>query len=141
LKLDRTNFQRLAQARIDDAKALLDNQRWDGAYYLAGYSVECALKSCIIARLLVTDEFPEKGFSNSCYTHELSKLATIAGLEEKLTTDPVVRENWIIVESWKETFRYELRDTNEAKREAEALYRAVTDPAHGVLPWIQSLHW
>lgn len=141
MKLDRANFQRLAEARIIDAKALLDNQRWDGAYYLTGYAVECGLKSCIIARLLATDEFPEKGFSNSCYTHKLGKLLEAADLEEKLKqANPAVTSNWKVVESWNEESRYVLKEATEAKTTAEGLYLAVIDPAEGVLSWIRS-HW
>ncbi|WP_261360319.1 hypothetical protein [Gemmata massiliana] len=34
--MDRPQLQRLAKARLDDAAALLDKQRWSAAYYLAG---------------------------------------------------------------------------------------------------------
>jgi len=58
-------FQQLANERLDEAKALLNLGKWGGAYYLAGYAVELALKACIIKRprgpamdqnVLVTDE-------------------------------------------------------------------------------------
>jgi len=39
----------MAEERLRDAKALLDGQRWEFAYYSAGYAVECALKSCVLA--------------------------------------------------------------------------------------------
>ncbi len=29
-----------------DAEVLLDAGQWSGAYYLAGYAVECGLKAC-----------------------------------------------------------------------------------------------
>jgi len=45
----RDDFQKLANDRIADAKHLLEGKRWGEAYYLAGYAVECALKSCVIA--------------------------------------------------------------------------------------------
>jgi len=35
--------------RIEDATALLAASRWSGAYYLTGYALECALKSCVLA--------------------------------------------------------------------------------------------
>jgi HEPN domain-containing protein len=140
VKLDRANFQRLAKARIDDAKALLDNQRWDGAYYLAGYAVECGLKSCIIAKLLATDEFPEKSFSDNCWTHNLTQLVSLAGLKDKLDADADVSLNWTLVKDWNETVRYDLKGASDAKSKAEDLYHAVTDSAHGVLLWIQ-MHW
>ncbi|MCP5119377.1 MAG: HEPN domain-containing protein, partial [bacterium] len=45
--MNRTDFQNLALERLDDAKVLLDGGRYNGAYYLSGYVVECALKACI----------------------------------------------------------------------------------------------
>jgi hypothetical protein len=42
---------------------LLGLQCWSGAYYLAGYAVECGLKACIIKCLMTTDQFPERKFS------------------------------------------------------------------------------
>ena len=38
--------------RLREAKLLLDAKDWDGAYYLAGYAVEFALKIRIIAQRL-----------------------------------------------------------------------------------------
>ena len=53
-------FQRLADERVEEARALLAVGKWGGAYYLAGYGVELALKSCIIKHLMATDAF-QKG--------------------------------------------------------------------------------
>lgn len=139
MKLDRANFQRLAEARIEDAKALLDNQRWEGAYYLAGYAVEYALKSCILGNLLAAGEFPDKRFVADCYTHDLAKLLLLAGLRDKLGSDPKLEDNWLLVTSWNEQVRYKLwDDVGNPGKKAEEFLLAVTDPAHGVLPWIQA---
>ena len=46
----RSDFQKLAEDRIADAGALFEAHRYDAAYYLAGYAVECALKACIAKR-------------------------------------------------------------------------------------------
>ncbi len=43
--MNRAELQRLAKDRLLDAKALFAARRWSGAYYLAGYAVECALKA------------------------------------------------------------------------------------------------
>ncbi len=69
----RAEFQQLAEERLEEAKALLSLGKWGGAYYLAGYAVELALKACIIKRIMATDAFPEKEFSRNCYTHDLDK--------------------------------------------------------------------
>ena len=80
----RADFQQLADVRLREAKALLDLGMWDGAYYLAGYAVEVALKACIIKAVMATDAFPEKKFSENCWTHDLEKLIVLAGLSAKL---------------------------------------------------------
>jgi HEPN domain-containing protein len=45
--MNRSDFHRLTEIRIKEAKVLLDRKCYEGAYYLAGYAVECALKACI----------------------------------------------------------------------------------------------
>jgi len=44
LIVTKAEFQELAEQRLAEAKALLDQGQWDGAYYLAGYAVELALE-------------------------------------------------------------------------------------------------
>ena len=78
----RADFQQLAEERLLEAKALLDLRKWDGAYYLAGYAVELALKACIIKTLMPTDAFPDKEFSRNCYTHSIDKLLGLARQED-----------------------------------------------------------
>jgi hypothetical protein len=138
--VNKAELQRLARDRLRDAKALLAAKRWSGAYYLAGYAVECGLKACIIASLMKTDEFPEKRFSEQCWTHNLAQLVGLAGLKAALdaamAADPDLDSCWRIVKVWNESSRY--ARTTRAK--AFGLYRAITDPKHGVLRWIKS-HW
>jgi hypothetical protein len=45
--VNRAEFQKLADLRAREAGVLLAAKCYDGAYYLAGYAVECALKECI----------------------------------------------------------------------------------------------
>ncbi len=75
----------MAKERIKDAKALLGRKRWEFAYYAAGYSVACALKSCILARMIYTAwVFQEKWDAKVCLTHEFEKLIDLAGLRDEL---------------------------------------------------------
>ena len=134
----RADFQSLADQRLVEAKFLLDNGQWDGAYYLAGYAVELGLKACIIKALLATDAFPEKKFSENCYTHAIDKLVGLAKLELKLQSataaDPDLATNWSLTLDWNEAKRYH----GMAQAEAEMLYNAIADPLHGVMPWIKT---
>jgi HEPN domain-containing protein len=138
--MTRAELQRLARDRLCDAKVLLAAGRWSGAYYLAGYAVECGLKSCIIAYLMRTDQFPERKFSEQCWTHNLGQLVALAdlktGLDVALAADRDFLFHWAVVRDRKESSRY-LRTT---KVKAVKLYQAITDKKHGVLRWILS-HW
>jgi HEPN domain len=134
----RADFQQLADVRLREAKALLDAGLWDGAYYLAGYAVEVALKACIIKSIMATDAFPEKKFSENCWTHDLEKLIALAGLtsawEAASKADPTLGDKWQIVEEWSERARYYRITETEAKE----LYIAVSDTTHGMLTWIKT---
>jgi hypothetical protein len=60
IAVNRSDFQALADVRIEEAQALLGlaPPRPDGAYYLAGYAVECALKAAL-AKLNQQHDWPE----------------------------------------------------------------------------------
>jgi HEPN domain-containing protein len=135
----RIDLQNLANERIAEAKILFDAGKWSGAYYLAGYAVECGLKACI-ARLTKPDEFPDKNFGAKCWVHDIEQLVELAGLRTKRNVDAGANvnldSNWGIVAGWKETSRYE----QKTQADAQVLYDAITQNPDGVLLWIQ-LHW
>ena len=140
--MNRKQLQALAKTRLKDARALIGRKRWAAAYYLAGYVVECGLKSCLLRHLgeseaLFGDDAYLKKLSK-CWTHNLSELLSLAGLEQALGeatgTNAALGINWGIVKDWKETSRY--GDTNEAS--ARRLLEAIEHRENGVLPWIRS---
>lgn len=138
--MNRFELRQLAEDRIADAGILLAAGRWSGAYYLAGYAVECGLKACI-ARLTSQDDFPrERKFVEDCYNHDLERLLKAAGLEAALDVDtsasPAFEANWGIARDWEETSRYE----QKTQAQAQSLYNAITNDPDGVLPWIR-LRW
>jgi HEPN domain-containing protein len=137
LAMNRTDFQRLARLRVKEAKTLLDNQCYEGAYYLLGYAVECAFKACI-AKRIKRYEFPDKKLVNEIYTHDLSKLLSVSGLElehrEEIAANPNFESNWVIVKQWSEQARY-LHGVSRSK--ARELYLAVVSNRGGVLPWLK----
>jgi hypothetical protein len=138
--VNRTDFQLLADLRVADAQALLDAGRFDGAYYLAGYAVECALKACIASQIKEHD-FPDKKVVLDSYEHNLEKkLLPISGAKQKLldqfATNPELERNWNVVKDWSEQTRYE---HGIAEVKARDLLNAITDPANGVLPWLKTV--
>ncbi|HEY1379966.1 MAG TPA: hypothetical protein VGF55_24400 [Gemmataceae bacterium] len=138
--MNRFEFRQLAEDRITDASILLAAGRWSGAYYLAGYALECGLKACI-ARLTNQDDFPrDRKFVEECYTHNLEKLLKAAGLKAALDTDTAANAalsgNWSTATEWDEASRYE----QKSQAEAQELYDAIANHPDGVLPWIR-LRW
>ena len=139
--MNRLDFQKLAEIRIKEAKVLLDNKCFEGAYYLAGYGVECALKACIAKKTKLHDFPPPKKVVEDIYTHSIMKLLVRAelGLELKNQEATVIqfKLNWAVVKDWSEHKRYETQiDTKRARD----LYRAITNSRNGVLPWLKK-YW
>jgi hypothetical protein len=139
IALNRADLQQLAEDRVLDAGALITVGRWSGAYYLAGYAVECAFKSCI-AKQTALHDFPDKTIVQKSFTHNVSELLDLTGLKLQLQLDttpaanPALGVNWQVVKDWTEKARYQ----NKTEAQARQLYQAVTDPANGVLPWIKA---
>lgn len=132
-------MQALSRIRAKEAQALLDLGLHDGAYYLAGYAVECALKACI-AKETKRYEFPDKRRADSSYTHSLIDLVRIAKLDdsrqELARRDSEFDDYWDTVRSWSEQSRYR----RHSPQEAQKLVEAVCNRRHGVIAWIK-LHW
>ncbi len=81
--MNRTDLQALAEARVADARVLLDANRWAAAYYLLGYAVECGMKACAV-RQFRQYEVPDKTIVNDFYTHRLDRLLNISGVKAEL---------------------------------------------------------
>jgi HEPN domain-containing protein len=140
--MNRIDFQRLAELRLKEAEVLSDAGFHEGAYYLAGYAVECALKACIAKRTQQHD-FPDKKLVDKSYTHDLEKLIDAAELSDLLKKDIAndvrLDENWEIVRRWSEQSRYELCEDEGPERVLGAMMMisAVESDKGGVLRWIK----
>jgi hypothetical protein len=144
--VNQAELRQMAEERIKDAKALLKGKRWEFAYYTAGYAIECALKSCLLARMTLTGWVfnEEVKRVDACRTHNFMELIDIAGMrhelhnkfEESRAAGSGFLANWNIVETWKVTSRYEAKTETEAR----ALFAAITDKPHGVMIWIRT-YW
>jgi HEPN domain-containing protein len=136
--VNRTELQQLAEERVRDAEALLNSGQWSGAYYLAGYAVECGLKACV-AKLTNMHDFPNKDFAAKCYTHKIESLVEVAGVKNQRDADTranvALGANWLIVKDWDEKARYQQWTEPQARK----LFAAISDLANGVLPWIRGL--
>jgi hypothetical protein len=136
--LFRKDFKILARLRAGDARILASHGHQQGAYYLAGYAIECALKACI-AKKTRRSEFPPHPLElRNIYTHDLNVLLKTAGLEKQLEKDmksnPKLAANWNTVKDWNQDSRYSSAGLNGSD-----LHKAITG-GNGVLSWIRK-HW
>lgn len=137
--MKRKDFQGLAALRLKEARILFENGCWEGAYYLGGYAVECALKACI-AKQTERHEFPDKKRVNDSHTHDIKELSRVARLEDAIEQaakiNPKLSANWTIVRNWSERSRY----ARPSQVQAEELFGALTAPKDGVFRWLKQ-HW
>ncbi|MEO8210752.1 MAG: HEPN domain-containing protein [bacterium] len=137
--MNRRDFQNICRKRIKESTVLIKTKNYDGAYYLGGYSIECALKSCI-AKLIKKNDFPDKKFINDAHTHNLLNLIKLAELERELdneiSRDTAFGINWNIVKDWNESSRYQTHDEQVVNN----FYRAIINKKSGVLKWVKK-YW
>lgn len=135
--MNKTELENIAAIRIKEAEILLTADCYQGAYYLAGYALECLLKACI-AKQVKEFDFPDKKLANDSYTHKLASLVITAGLKQELSEQEKQNEefklNWAIAIEWSEESRYKFAIT---KQEAHDFFNAITDNESGILPWLK----
>ena len=133
--MNRREFQRLAAVRLREAKVLLAANAPEGAYYLAGYAVECALKACI-AKSTERHDFPDKMRVNRSHTHNLRDLIGVAGLKDphiEAMREYEFSRRWDIVIQWNEDSRYQ----GNSAEDASALIEAIQNRTYGLLQWLK----
>jgi len=134
----RRDLHALANARLRDAEILLQNRRFDRAYYLAGYAVEGAIKACVAKKTQRYDS-PDRNLALEVYVHDLSKRLKPAGLDQvwqrELDGDPNLSVKWAVVKDWTEQSRYK----THARQKAEDMLEAVGG-AQGILECLRK-YW
>ena len=137
--MNRTDLHTLADKRIAEAEVLLQNGLYEGAYYLAGYAVECALKA-YIAKQIREHDFPDKKLVNDSYTHDPSRLLGLSGLrgayDQAANSAPDLKFNWTVVKDWSERDRYAVAVDEQRARN---LFEAITNDPHDILTWLKPL--
>lgn len=134
----RRDFQRLTELRVKEAVTLAKSSNPQGAYYLAGLAVECALKACIAKKTGRHDFPPSPNQARGVYSHDLGDLLKLAGLADLLVQDTnnnyQLMENRVIIKAWSVDCRYETSGLN-----GKAYVNSLNSP-EGALAWIK-LHW
>jgi HEPN domain-containing protein len=135
--LTRDLCRELSELRLQEARKLLEFGFGRGAYYLAGYAVELALKA-VISRAFLAEAIPSPRFVRDIYSHDLDSLVNIAGLRAELDDERLSNErfaaNWLLVREWSEQSRYELTKSEDARY----LIEAIEHPKEGILAWIRN---
>ena len=135
--MNKSDLQVISKMRLKEAKTLLKSGHYAGAYYLAGYSIECAIKACI-AKQIKRYEFPNRDLVNKAWSHDLENLIGIAALTPALQADMKINRNlqlnWAVVKDWNESSRY---DINISRSKAEDFYSACFARGDGILSWIK----
>jgi len=133
---NRGEFQQLARMRLREARVLMRTGNFQGAYYLAGLAVECALKACIAKNTKRHDFPPNINAARDIYSHDLVKLIGVAKLQAILDAErnrnAVLDTNWdVVLKDWNVNSRYMVTRLN-----ATDLYKAVAG-RNGVMQWLR----
>ncbi len=138
--MNRSDLQDLSNIRLREARALFRDKKYDGAYYLCGYAIECALKACIAKNTQIYDFPPNPQIINKIYTHDFVKLIQAAGLSDYLETEknsnPQFKIMWKTVTDWSESSRYK----KHRRVKVNDLYKSIVNRNNGVLRWLKQ-YW
>jgi hypothetical protein len=146
-----TEIRKLAYQRLKEAEILYNNTMCDGAFYLAGYSVELMLKAKICDRLGIPNLFDETNSNTNSIrgigdirktlkTHNLFTLLIFSGLKVKFDNDKannkdLAKANSLLFNAWDENARYKPCG-HMLDKDVEKLINLLSG-ANGILSWIE----
>jgi len=138
----------ISKTRLEESKILFANGYYEGSFYLAGYSVELALKAKVCRVLDIPNLYDEtflrqdsnKDLLRSHLTHKLNSLILLSGLRTKFdlakSNNVQLLSNWsFLAEYWSEKCRYNCCGT-VTKENCERLITSIEDTQNGILTWI-----
>ncbi len=126
--------------RLDDARALFNAVRWRGAMYMAGYAVECLLKTKLMqvyrCRHLreLEDELQRRGVlpaHETVFTHQLEALLKLTQGRDRLRQNQSLWRMFNTVNRWVPAWRYTANPAN--REDASDFMNAVEKLMH----WIE----
>ena len=117
------DIQTLADLRLEEAEYLSKGGYLDGAFYLAGYSVELYLKAKIAENLDVFDFYSQyvskSDLAKTFLIHNLERLVLLSGLQTKFNAardaDSVLDDAWVTLKEWSEKSRYDVKGLHSVK--------------------------
>jgi len=149
-----SEIKQLAYERLSEAEILCNAGKYDGAFYLAGYSVELMLKAKICEHFGIDNLFDERASNihgvatvrNAVKKHDIRLLFIYSGLITKFRKAKVVDQ--ILMETygylianpgdeslWNEQVRYQPIGSQN-KQNVQELIKLLNDDK-GLLKWIE----
>jgi HEPN domain-containing protein len=125
-------FYRVAKERLPDARLLRESGRSTGSVYLAGYAVECILKSLVLSRLTGKSRSQMLNSFRGVKGHNFGWLrkAYISNRGEALPE--AIRTAFTRVNSWSTELRYQA--LNIRQNDVESFWKA----AEAILNWAET---
>ncbi|MFZ2726207.1 MAG: HEPN domain-containing protein [Methylococcaceae bacterium] len=147
-------IKQLAYERLSEAQILCNNGKYDGAFYLAGYSIELMLKAKICQHLGIDNLFDKEGcqipsisdLRKVVETHNINLLLLFSGLEQKFriakATNIKLKDAYLFFTAitgnktdWNEQVRY-LPIGSKTEQEVREFINLLHDE-EGLLKWIE----
>jgi len=140
----------LAALRLEEATVLIQQGKPDGAFYLAGYSIELTLKAKVTERLGVSSLFAAKPLDAEKFpdidklrqlakTHNLELLLVLSGLRPAYSQAKATHRTFFkfdaLLWSWSEQLRYRLPG-QVTGQDVQQFVEFLSDP-NGLLQWIE----
>ena len=126
--------------RLDDARALFNAGRWRGAMYMAGYAVECLLKTKLMQRYNcrtlheLEDELQRRGAlaeHATVFTHHLEVLLRLTQRLDQLRQHRTLWPQFALVNRWIPAWRYTADVANQ--QDAADFLEAVVQ----IMQWLE----
>lgn len=129
-----SDFKKLTNKRLKEAELMFQNNRYDCAVYLSGYSIELMLKLNVCKLFKLSQGYPENRLELDTYpdglkenfliglrqislktfrTHNLNDLLLISGKEFKIKN--VLLIEWTEILYWDPELRYRIVNINKLK--------------------------
>lgn len=109
-----------SRQRLEDARVLLRASRWRGAMYIAGYAVECLLKTKLMPiydckNLRELDDVLQRRFAlptgGTIFTHQLETLFKLTPSYQRLQQNRDILSLFNVVNRWAPKWRYVSKQT------------------------------
>jgi HEPN domain-containing protein len=118
-------FYRVAKQRFDDAQLLFNLKRTTAAVYLAGYSVECMLKSLILSAVPHTRESDVLEMFRGARAHDYEWLIRLYRQNGGAPIPPHLVPHFARVNRWSTDMRYS--PSTIQRRTAKAFLDSTTE--------------